>query len=127
MRETHVPALFHVKELTQPQGHSTSGSHERYKSKERLDWEKEFDCNKKMREWMIEFALATEEECNQIEAEAKQFAQDARRKAWDDFNAPIQQAFHEVISMLDSMAQNSETAQEILSVKDKIGCHHRSR
>ena len=61
-RETHMPALFHVEEMTQPQGHSTSGSHERYKPSERLDWEREWDCIKKMREWIIDNMLATDEE-----------------------------------------------------------------
>ncbi|RPD40800.1 transketolase [Chitinophaga barathri] len=90
-RETHVPVLFHVEEITQPQGHSTSGSHERYKSKERLAWEKEFDCNLKMRQWLLENALADEKILQQIEAEAKTIAQDGRKKAWDKYIAPIKE------------------------------------
>ncbi|WP_291913175.1 thiamine pyrophosphate-dependent enzyme [Chitinophaga sp. CB10] len=89
IRETHIPALFHVEEITQPQGHSTSGSHERYKSKERLAWEKEFDCNVKMRSWILENALADEATLQQIEAEAKTAAQDARKAAWEKYITPI--------------------------------------
>lgn len=90
-RETHVPVLFHVEEITQPQGHSTSGSHERYKSKERLAWEKEFDCNLKMRQWLLENALAEEPLLRSIEAEAKVVAQEGRKKAWDKYIAPIRE------------------------------------
>lgn len=90
-RENHVPVLFHVEEMTQPQGHSTSGSHERYKSKERLAWEKEFDCNAKMRQWLLENALAEEPVLRAIEVEAKVIAQEGRKKAWDKYIAPIKE------------------------------------
>ncbi len=90
-RETHVPVLFHVEEITQPQGHSTSGSHERYKSKERLAWEKEFDCNVKMRQWLLENALSDEATLQQIEAEAKVIAQEGRKSAWEKYIAPIRE------------------------------------
>lgn len=90
-RENHVPVLFHVEEMTQPQGHSTSGSHERYKSKERLAWEKEFDCNAKMRQWLLENALAEEPVLRAIEVEAKVIAQESRKKAWDKYIAPIKE------------------------------------
>lgn len=90
-RENHVPVLFHVEEMTQPQGHSTSGSHERYKSKERLAWEKEFDCNAKMRQWLLENALAEEPVLRAIEVEAKVIAQENRKKAWDKYIAPIKE------------------------------------
>src|SRR5206468_2077883 len=73
-RESHVPVLFHVEEVTQPQGHSTSGSHERYKSSERLEWERQWDGIKKMREWIIENALSTDEELSGIEQESVQSA-----------------------------------------------------
>ncbi|MBE0647987.1 MAG: transketolase [Bacteroidales bacterium] len=88
-RKDHIPVLFHVSELTQPQGHSTSGSHERYKSEERLAWEKEFDCIAQMRKWIIEIKLATSEELDQIEGEAVQRARDARKTAWNHYQAPI--------------------------------------
>lgn len=84
-REEHVPVLLHVDELTQPQGHSTSGSHERYKSKERLAWEVEFDCNKKMREWIIRDVMVLPEEVDSIEKEAKLSAKTARDEAWKAF------------------------------------------
>lgn len=91
IRETHIPALFHVEEITQPQGHSTSGSHERYKSKERLAWEREFDCNVKMRSWIIENALCDEETLLAVEAEAKVKAQAARKAAWEKYITPIKE------------------------------------
>ena len=88
-RETHTPVLFHVEEITQPQGHSTSGSHERYKSPERLEWEKEWDGIKKMKEWIIENALAAESELNAIMEEAKEFAKEGKLKAWEQYSTPI--------------------------------------
>ncbi len=90
-RKDHIPVLFHVSELTQPQGHSTSGSHERYKSEERLAWEKEFDCIAQMRKWIITSKLATAEELDQVEAEALQRARDARKKAWNHYQTPIKE------------------------------------
>ena len=88
-RNEHVPVLLHVEELTQPQGHSTSGSHERYKSRERLAWEVEFDCNKKMREWIINEVMILPEEVDAIEKEAKQSAKAARDRAWKAFTQDI--------------------------------------
>jgi TPP-dependent pyruvate/acetoin dehydrogenase alpha subunit len=82
MRETHIPALFHVEEVTQPQGHSTSGSHERYKTPERLEWERTWDANRKFREWIIANALASEEELNNIEVAAKDHIKKSRQAAW---------------------------------------------
>ena len=84
-RDEHVPVLLHVEEMTQPQGHSTSGSHERYKSKERLAWEVEYDCNKKMREWIIQQVMVLPEEVDMIEKEARQSAKEARDRAWKAF------------------------------------------
>jgi 2-oxoisovalerate dehydrogenase E1 component len=118
-RDEHVPVLFHVREMTQPQGHSTSGSHERYKSKERLLWEDEFDCIKKMREWIINSAIAGSEECDSIEAAAKKTAQDTRKKAWDDFNAPIRLQLNELISVIDSIIGENQN-EEIISVKKSL-------
>src|SRR5207253_4731380 len=87
-RREHVPVVFHIQEMTQTLGHSTSGSHERYKSKERLAWEEEFDCLRKMREWMIASAIATRDELDQIDAEAKKLVAKYRREAWDEFVTP---------------------------------------
>src|SRR5690606_27089066 len=89
VREHHIPAVFHVQEVTQPQGHSTSGSHERYKSKERLEWEKEMDCIVKLREFILSNAIANEEELAIIEEQAKDQARQAKQAAWNNFLAPI--------------------------------------
>lgn len=89
MRKTHRPALFHVDELTQPQGHSTSGSHERYKSKERLEWERDFDCNKKFREWIIDAEIASETKLKELEKEAALACKKARDKAWKAYAQPL--------------------------------------
>ncbi|TAF56723.1 MAG: transketolase [Sphingobacteriia bacterium] len=91
VRETHTPVLFHVEEVTQPQGHSTSGSHERYKSPERLAWEKEWDCIKKMKEWMMDNGLATAENIADIEAQTKAYVRECRQKAWDKYIGPIRE------------------------------------
>src|SRR5450432_1788520 len=91
MRQTHTPVLFHVEEVTQPQGHSTSGSHERYKSPERLEWEREWDGIKKMKEWIIENELAEEEELNEIETEAKDLIRQCKVEAWQKYEAPIKE------------------------------------
>jgi len=104
IRETHTPALFHVEEMTQPQGHSTSGSHERYKSKERLAWEKEYDCNLKMRQWLLENALVDEESLLKVEAEAKVTAQQARKAAWEKFITPIKQKVQAFIALGNAVA-----------------------
>ena len=89
VRETHTPVLFHVEEVTQPQGHSTSGSHERYKTAERLEWEKDWDCIKKMKEWLLETSLVNEEELTDIEINAKEFVKSGRNKAWEKYLEPI--------------------------------------
>ncbi|MEO6167622.1 MAG: thiamine pyrophosphate-dependent enzyme, partial [Chitinophagales bacterium] len=120
VRETHIPALFHVKELTQPQGHSTSGSHERYKSKERLEWERDFDCNKKMREWIIRYAIISEEECDTIESEAKEFVIAERKAAWDEFNNPIKNSIVELSGLLNEIAATAASAAEILTIKNNL-------
>ena len=88
-REEHIPVLIHVDELTQPLGHSSSGSHQRYKSKERLEWEEDFDCNKKMREWLLDKNIATAKELDQLEKACKAEAKEARLAAWNAYQAPI--------------------------------------
>ncbi len=100
-RVEHVPVLLHVEEMTQPQGHSTSGSHERYKSKERLKWEVEHDCIRKMREWILENELSTPEELTDIEKEAKAFAKSEKDAAWKAFNKGIQHDQHELSGYLE--------------------------
>lgn len=114
MRETHTPALFHVEEITQPQGHSTSGSHERYKSHERLQWEKEWDCIKKFREWIIANGLASEEELTEIESSAKNFVRAGRAKAWESYIAPIKKQVERVAYHLNAAAKLSPAKGEDL-------------
>ncbi len=119
-REEHVPVLVHVEEVTQPQGHSTSGSHERYKSKERLQWESDSDCIKKMREWLLENALATEDELNQLEEEAKKTVRDAKNAAWAAYLQPIKQEIAEVVAILDEIAGQTEQAEVLIQVKKEL-------
>lgn len=88
-RKDHVPVLFHVTEITQPQGHSTSGSHERYKSPERLQWEKEFDCNLQFKQWIIENGVASDKELSDIEEKAVNHAREAKNQAWIKYTEPI--------------------------------------
>ncbi|MFB6341323.1 thiamine pyrophosphate-dependent enzyme [Saccharicrinis sp. FJH62] len=95
-RKTHTPVLFHVNELTQPLGHSSSGSHERYKSQEQLNWEKEHDCLVKMKEWILENNLALEEDLDKLESEAKKEVRDARKKAWDAYRKEFDTYYKEL-------------------------------
>lgn len=115
IRETHTPALFHVQEITQPQGHSTSGSHERYKSPERLDWERQWDCKKQMREWLLANALADEGELEEIELESKAFVKESRNAAWEKFQNPIRKQVAEVVKLLEEAGtiSNKEVAQRL--------------
>lgn len=103
-RETHTPILFHVEELTQPQGHSTSGSHERYKTADRLSWEKEWDCLRKMKEWILANALATDQELTRIEEEAKQKTKDSRKRAWENYLSPIQAQVQKTVDLVNNLA-----------------------
>jgi 2-oxoisovalerate dehydrogenase E1 component len=119
-REEHVPVLVHVEEVTQPQGHSTSGSHERYKSKERLQWETDFDCIKKMREWMLENALATAEELDKIEEDAKKAVRDAKNAAWAAYLTPIKNEIKEVAAMLDELANASSNQSFVEKIKSEL-------
>ena len=105
-REEHVPVLIHVTELTQPQGHSTSGSHERYKSKDRLAWETEHDCILKMRAWMLDSAVATEEEIAEIEKDAKVFVRNAQKEAWNEFLDSIKPEQKQVIDLIGGVAKH---------------------
>lgn len=113
IRETHVPALFHVDELTQPQGHSTSGSHERYKSPERLEWEKKWDAKKQMRDWIIANSLADDDELNEIENSAKHFVKAARLSAWNKYISPIKEEVVETLHLLEAYALRAENKQEV--------------
>lgn len=105
-REEHIPVLFHIDELTQPLGHSTSGSHERYKSKERLDWESEHDPLLKMKEWMIYSEIADEEELNSIEDLALSYTKEIQKQAWSDYQAPIRKEKEEFLKMVSDRGCN---------------------
>ena len=100
IRDTHTPAIFHVEEITQPQGHSTSGSHERYKTADRLEWEKEWDGLKKMREWIIANVLADEDELSNIEKNALQLARESKQKAWAKYIEPIKKLVAETVDLV---------------------------
>jgi 2-oxoisovalerate dehydrogenase E1 component len=119
-RRYHIPQLIHITEVTQPQGHSTSGSHERYKSPERLKFEEEFDCIRKMREWMIEKAVATEPELLAIEKEGKTAVEGIRRLAWEAYLAPILEERGQVMDMLDEIAGSSSHASELEQIRDRL-------
>jgi pyruvate/2-oxoglutarate/acetoin dehydrogenase E1 component/TPP-dependent pyruvate/acetoin dehydrogenase alpha subunit len=106
-RNEHIPVLIHVEEVTQPQGHSTSGSHERYKSKERLAWETEYDCIAKMGNWIVEKGLATEEELKEIQDAAKKEVRNGKKAAWDSFLGAIKSERDEAVDQLSSLAESS--------------------
>lgn len=106
-REQHIPVLIHVQELTQPQGHSTSGSHERYKSKERLEWEAEFDCMAQMRKWLIENNIATAEEIEAMDTEAKKQVLEGKKAAWSAYVNPIKEEQQELVALLNTIAASS--------------------
>ena len=112
-REYHIPVLMHVDELTQPLGHSTSGSHERYKSKERLDWEEEYDCNKKFKEWILRNDIATTEELDKIEVAATEKVKTARQEAWDAFVDSMKADYNEALSLLEEAEKQSVHKDEI--------------
>jgi len=119
-REEHVPVLIHVQQLTQPQGHSTSGSHERYKSTERLEWELEFDCNTQMRSWMVANNMATEEELSEIEKSIKKEVREGKKTAWEAFLAPQRQEQEEAITLLGNLAESSSNKTFIEKIKNDL-------
>ena len=126
-RKEHCPVLIHVKELTQPQGHSTSGSHERYKSKERLTWETEFDCVSKMREWMLENNIFTEEEAKALENDIKKQVRKGKQDAWNAFIQPQKEEQNQAVTVLKAAAANSSNkafieklASELEIIKEPI-------
>lgn len=126
-REEHVPVLIHVKELTQPQGHSTSGSHERYKNADRLAWEAEFDCLAKMKIWIIENNIATTQELESIEEASRKEVLDGKKAAWTAFTAPMKSEQQELVAVLQNIANQSEnkvfiekTANDLAAIKEPI-------
>ena len=119
-REEHVPVLIHVIELTQPQGHSTSGSHERYKTKERLAWEKENDCNLKMRHWVLENGFASEEDLEQLEKDIKKEVREGKKAAWTAFGKQAKSENKDVIELLSNLANSSENKAFIQPLVDEL-------
>ena len=110
-RRDHVPCLVHVIEMTQPQGHSTSGSHERYKSKDRLKWEDDFDCLAHMRNWVIESKFATAKELDLIEENARAFVESEKQIAWEAYLGPIEKEREELIALLDTVGQKTDRVE----------------
>ncbi|MAE84879.1 MAG: transketolase [Flammeovirgaceae bacterium] len=119
-REEHVPCLVHVEEVTQPQGHSTSGSHERYKSKERLDWEKEHDCILKMRQWITTEGIASAEELDKLEKEAKSKSKKARDNAWKAYNSEIKDDLEQALELISKAALTSDNNKAVQQIKNDL-------
>lgn len=119
-REEHVPCLIHVMELTQPQGHSTSGSHERYKSKERLAWESEYDCLLKFKEWIETNNIANTSELDAIENEAKIHVNVSKKNAWENYLNPIKNEVVELTECLNDLATSSNKSTEINALSDEL-------
>jgi len=120
MRRDHVPAILHVDELTQPQGHSTSGSHERYKSEKQLAWERENDCLKRMREWVESEGLASADELESIEKEAADEVREAQRQAWDAFTDPIRAERDEALALFRDLAAGAKRGAEVESLAKEL-------
>jgi pyruvate/2-oxoglutarate/acetoin dehydrogenase E1 component/TPP-dependent pyruvate/acetoin dehydrogenase alpha subunit len=118
-REEHMPSIVHAYELTQPQGHSTSGSHERYKSKERLEWEAEFDCVKKFRDWIIDQGIATAEELDSMEEQDWITVEETRRRAWEAYMSPIQRDRQEVADLIEDLYQ-STNHDELVQTRETL-------
>ena len=130
-RKEHVPVLIHVQELTQPQGHSSSGSHERYKSKDRLNWEQEYDCNLKFREWILDFELDNpdgtvlkivddEQELLDLEQKAKKIVLQAKKDAWKAFLTPLKNEQTQVLQLLDGVCKSSSNKNFILKMRNEL-------
>ena len=119
-REEHVPVLIHVVEMTQPQGHSTSGSHERYKPKDRLEWEQAHDCISRMRAWLIENDFASAEELDAIEKEATSLIKKERRAAWDAFMGDIKEDHNDALDLLAKTAKKTNKGPDILKIRTEL-------
>ena len=119
-REEHVPVLIHVKELTQPQGHSTSGSHERYKSEARLQWERDNDCNKRFREWILEIGIATDDELKALEKDIRKNVRTAKKEAWNEFLNPHKKAKDTLLTILEKVSLSSPNKVFISRIKNDL-------
>ena len=125
IRDTHIPAIFHIEEITQPQGHSTSGSHERYKKPERLAWEKEWDCIRQMRAWLLANALSDEQELGDLEMNAKLFVKESKQTAWIKYIAPAKQQLDESVPILNQLSQNLDGAAGVAvkNISDELAAN----
>jgi pyruvate/2-oxoglutarate/acetoin dehydrogenase E1 component/TPP-dependent pyruvate/acetoin dehydrogenase alpha subunit len=119
-RKDHIPVMIHVQELTQPQGHSTSGSHERYKNQERLNWESEYDCNVQMRAWVISNNIATDDELITIEREIKKAVRAGKKAAWDSFIQPVADERNEALMLLDQLVSSSSNGVFIKKLRNDL-------
>ncbi|MEZ0542580.1 alpha-ketoacid dehydrogenase subunit alpha/beta [Fibrella arboris] len=119
-RTEHVPVLVHVQELTQPQGHSSSGSHERYKSSDRLAWEREHDCNRQFRSWILANAIATEDELIELEKKALSTARDARNAAWKAYQSAMANEQSEALDLLQQVARNQPKSADIMAIRMEL-------
>ncbi|WP_179317618.1 alpha-ketoacid dehydrogenase subunit alpha/beta [Winogradskyella undariae] len=119
-RKEHIPVMIHVQELTQPQGHSTSGSHERYKNQERLKWEAEYDCNAQMRLWMIANNIATDEELTALERSIKKTVREGKKAAWAAIINPIIAERKEALVLLENLATSSTNSAFITKLKNEL-------
>ncbi|MDX1585992.1 MAG: thiamine pyrophosphate-dependent enzyme [Balneolaceae bacterium] len=119
-REEHVPVLIHVEEVTQPQGHSTSGSHERYKDDERLEWEEEYCCINQFRKWIVEEEIAEENELDEIDDEAKKTVREEQKKAWEEFQQPIREDKDQVLSLLEKAVEAHGDSRKLSELKNSL-------
>lgn len=119
-RRDHVPVLVHVQEVTQPQGHSSSGTHTRYKSAERLEWEKDWDCNRKFKEWILNNGYANEDELDEIEEQAKKLIRNQRNDAWKAYNEAILKEQKEALTLIEAAVQESRFKDELLQLIDEV-------
>jgi pyruvate/2-oxoglutarate/acetoin dehydrogenase E1 component/TPP-dependent pyruvate/acetoin dehydrogenase alpha subunit len=117
VRKNHIPAVFHVQEVTQPQGHSTSGSHERYKSKERLTWETEHDCIEIMAKWILDNGIATEQALKDLRKEAKQYTRNAKTIAWSKYYDPIRQKFDRLLGIYSQLSKEVRSLKSISEIQ----------
>ncbi|SKB37595.1 Pyruvate/2-oxoglutarate/acetoin dehydrogenase complex, dehydrogenase (E1) component [Salegentibacter holothuriorum] len=122
-RREHCPVLIHVVELTQPQGHSTSGSHERYKNEQRLSWEREYDCNVKFREWILENNISTNEELEEIEKQIKGEVREGKKTAWDNYIQPTKEKQKELLTVLSKLTKNTDEKDAVVKLAKDLNAN----
>lgn len=120
VRNEHIPAIFHITEMTQPLGHSTSGSHERYKTKERLQWEKDFDCITKMRNWIIEKGIASDDEIKTIETESTELVKKIQKEVWNDYVAPIKKEKSEAEKLIFEVSLSVKSKNAVEKIHNEL-------